>query len=186
MYDLVDQKKVVYITFAVILFISALVAPIAIFYPIKAMFITPEAQYIGTSSLSIVTGGLGLALLAFGLITLALLEQRIKKYGFAFVLFAFGMIALSFSLTDYYYVTSDEFVYNAPFSLASEKFAWSDFEKVEERIVKENGITKVDSISFTFNNGRTIDMSAGSILTMSSTIINNVQRSGGMHERIPQ
>ena len=150
------------------------------------MFITPEALYIGTSSLSLVTGGIGLALLAFGLITLALLEQRLKKYGLAFVLFIFGMIGLSFSLTDYYYVTSDEFVYNAPFSLASEKFTWSDFEKIEERTVKENGVTKVDSISFTFTNDTVINMSAGSILTMSSTIINNVQRSGGTHERIPQ
>lgn len=186
MYDLIDQKKMVYITFAVILFISALIAPVAIFYPIKAMFITPDALAIGTSSMSLLTGGIGLALLAGGLIALATLEQRIKKYGLAFVLFIFGISGLIFSLTDYYYITSDGFVYNAPLSISSEKYAWSDFEKVEERIVKDKGTTKVDSLSFHLKNGTVIDMPAGSILTMSGSIINNVQASGGIHERIAE
>lgn len=186
MYDFVDQKRMVYITFAVILFISALFAPVAIFYPIKAMFITPDALAIGTSSISMVTGGIGLALLAGGLIVLAILEQRLKKYGIAFALFILGVIGLIFSLTDYYYITSEGFVYNAPLAIFSEKYAWSDFEKVEERVVNEKGTTKVDSLSFHLKNGTVIQMPAGAILTMSGSIINNVQASGGTHERIAE
>lgn len=186
MYDFIDQKRIVYITFAVILFISALFAPVAFFYPIKTMFITPDALAIGTSSMSLLTGGIGLALMAGGLIVLAMLEPRLKKYGFAFALFVSGIIALSFSLTDYYYITSDGFVYNAPLSITSEKYEWTDFEKVEERIVKENGMTKIDSFSFHLKNGTVIDMPAGAILTMSGSIINNVQASGGVHERITE
>lgn len=186
MYDFIDQKKAVYVTFAVILFISALFAPYAIFYPAKAMFITPEAQAIGTSAVSLITGGLGLALLAGGLIVLATVEKRIKKYGIAAAMFLVGVIGLSFSLTDYYYITSEKFVYNAPFSLASETYEWNAFEKVEERTVNENGVMKVDTISFHLKNGDVIEMSGGSILTMSGSIINNVQRSGGLYERIEE
>ena len=184
MYDFIDQKKVVYVTVAVILLISALFAPFAIFYPIKAMFITPSALAIGTSPTSLVTGGIGLALLAGGLIVLATIEQRMKKFGAAFVLFAIGIAGVSFSLTDYYYITPENFVLNAPFDLTSEKYDWTDFEKIEERIIEENGVTRVDSLSFYMKDGTIINMTAGSIAAMSSSIINNVQRSGGTHERI--
>jgi len=186
MYDFIDQKKIVYITLAVILLISALVAPVAIFYPIKAMFITPDALAIGTSPASLLTGGIGLALLASGLIVLGTVEQRLKKYGSALALFVVGIIGLSFSLTDYYYITSEQFVYNAPLAINSNQYDWTDFEKIEERIIKENGVTRVDSISFYLKDGAVIDISGGSILTMSSSIINNVQRSGGSHERIQE
>lgn len=186
MYDLIDQKKIVYITIAVILLISALVAPVAIFYPIKAMFITPEALSIGTSPVSLITGGIGLALIAAGLIVLATVEQRLKKYASALGLFIAGFVGLSFSLTDYYYITQEQFVYNAPLAISSDQYEWTDFEKVEERIIKENGVTRVDSITFYLNDGNVIDMSGGSILTMSSSIINNVERSGGSHERIQE
>lgn len=186
MYDLIDQKKIVYITVAVILLISALVAPVAIFYPIKAMFITPDALSIGTSPVSLVTGGIGLALLAGGLIVLATVEQRLKKYALAAGLFAIGLVGLSFSLTDYYYITQEQFVYNAPLAIASNQYDWTDFEKIEERIIKENGVSRVDSISFYLKDGTVIEMSGGSILTMSSSIINNVERSGGSHERIQE
>lgn len=184
MYDFIDQKKIIYITIAVILFVSALFAPFAIFYPIKAMFITPAAIEIGTSPASLVTGGLGLFLLAAGLLVLANVEHRLKRYGAALVLFVVGIIGVSFSLTDYYYITPEEFVRNAPFAFASEAYEWTDFEKVEERIVKENGVTKVDSVEFHLKNGEIIKMSAGSILSMTGTIVNNVERAGGTHERI--
>lgn len=186
MYDFIDQKKVVYITFAVILIVSALFAPFAIFYPIKAMFITPAAISLGTSPISLVTGGIGLALLAGGLIVLATMENRMKKYGAALLLFITGLAGVSFSLTDYYYITSENFVLNAPFALTSDKYEWTDFEKVEERIIKENGVTRVDSVKFFMKDGTIINMQAGSILSMTSSIANNVERSGGKHERIEE
>ncbi|MFD1032880.1 hypothetical protein [Metaplanococcus flavidus] len=148
MYEFADQKKVVYVVFAIILLISALIAPVGIFLPIKAMFITPEAIEIGTSSLSLVTGGIGLALLAGVLIALATMENRLKKYGTALALFVFSIIGLTFSLADYYYITSEKFVYNDSFTLAPETYNWTDFEKVEERVTKDNGVTKVNTISF--------------------------------------
>lgn len=186
MYEFADQKKVLYIIFAIILLISAFFAPIAIFYPLKAMFITPEAIDIGTSSLSFLTGGIGIAMLAGVFIALATLENRLKKYGTALVLFVLGLIALSFSLTDYYYITSEEFVYNAPLSLTAETYGWADFEKVEERVTKENGVNKVSAISFHFKDGKVIELNGGSILTMSRDIIANVEQSGGTHEKITE
>ncbi|WP_203334859.1 hypothetical protein [Planococcus beigongshangi] len=184
MYDFIDQKKIIYITFAVILFVSAFFAPFAIFYPIKAMFITPDSIAIGTSSTSLLTGGIGLALVASGLIVLANVEHRLKKYLSALPLFVIGLIGVSLSLTDYYYVTPDNFVRNAPFAYTSETYEWADFEKVEERIVKENGITRVDSYTFIMKDGEVITMSSGSLDQMRGTIINSVQFFGGTHERI--
>ncbi|MFD1029881.1 hypothetical protein [Metaplanococcus flavidus] len=186
MFDFIDQKKVVYITFSVILFISAIIAPIGVFYPIKSMFITPAAYEIGTSSISMITGGIGLALLACGLVVLATMEQRVKKYGAAFILFVVGIAGVSFSLTDYYYITSENFVHNAPFALTSEKYEWTDFEKVEERIIKENGVTKVNAVTFYMKDGTVLDMKAGAILSMTGTIKNSVERSGGNVERIQE
>lgn len=186
MFDLVDQKRMVYITFAVILFISALFAPVAIFYPIKAMFITPEAIAINTSPASLVTGGVGLFLLAAGLIVLANVEKRLMKYGTASLLFIAGAIGISFSLTDYFYVTPEKFVINAPLTFTSEEYEWNEFDKVEENIIKEDGMTKVDSLTFYMENGEIINMSAGSLAAMSSSIINNIQASGGTHERIAE
>ncbi|HSJ38808.1 MAG TPA: hypothetical protein VK945_11415 [Planococcus sp. (in: firmicutes)] len=184
MYDFIDQKKVIYVTIAVILLISALVAPVAIFYPIKAMFITPAALAIGTSPVSMITGGIGLALLAGGLIVLASVEHRMKKFGAALVLFILGIAGTSFSITDYYYITPENFVHNASFALASEKYEWTDFEKVQERIIKENGVTRVDAVKFYMKDGTVLDLNAGQILDMTATIKYSVERAGGSHERI--
>ncbi|WP_033541853.1 hypothetical protein [Planococcus sp. CAU13] len=184
MYDFIDQKKIIYITFAVILFVSAFFAPFAIFYPIKAMFITPAAIAVGTSSTSLLTGGIGLVLLAAGLLVLANVEHRLKRYGSAAPLFIIGLIGVSLSLTDYYYVTPQNFVLNAPFAVTSETYEWNDFEKVEEYIIRENGVTKVDTYIFTMKDGKVIEMSSGSIDQMRGTIVNSVQRAGGVHERI--
>lgn len=186
MYDFIDQKRIIYITIAVILFVSAFFAPFAIFYPIKAMFLPPASIAIGTSSTSLLTGGIGLALLAGGLIVLANVEHRLKKYLSAIPLFVIGLIGVSLSLTDYYYVTPESFVLNAPFAFISETYEWTDFEKVEEYTVNDNGVTKVDSYTFIMKDGEVINMSAGSLDQMRGTIINNVQFSGGSHERIEE
>lgn len=186
MFDFIDQKKIIYITFAVILFISALLAPIGIFYPAKSMFITPLAIEIGTSPMSMVTGGIGLALLAIGLIVLATMEQRLKKYAAALVLFVAGIVGVGFSLTDYYYVTPESFVHNASFAFTSETYDWTDFEKVQEVIVKEDGMTKVDSVTLYMKDGTVLAMNSGRILRMTGTIKNSVERSGGTVERIEE
>ncbi|WP_422122696.1 hypothetical protein DHX103_13100 [Planococcus sp. X10-3] len=184
MFDFIDQKKVVYVTFAVILFISAFFAPFAIFYPIKAMFITPAAMEIGTSPISWVTGAIGLSLVAGGLVVLAAMEQPVKKYGAALVLFVTGIAGLSFSLTDYYYITPENFVHNASFALTSEIYEWTDFEKVQEHTVTENGVTKVDAVTFYMKDGTVLDLNAAQILDMTSTIKFGVEQAGGTTERI--
>ena len=184
MYDFVDQKKIIYITFAIILLISSLFAPVAIFYPLKVIFITPEAIAIGTSYISLITGGIGIALIAAGLFALALIEMRMKKYLIAAVLFVVGSAGMWLSLSDYYYMTTDEFIYNGPFSISSESYKWEDFEKIEERIGKEDNTQTVQSVAIHLKNGKVIEMSSGKILEMRGDLASRIQQAGGLYERV--
>ncbi|MBZ5202424.1 hypothetical protein HU147_14540 [Planomicrobium chinense] len=184
MYDFVDQKRIIYITFAIILLISSLFAPVAIFYPLKVIFITPEALSVGTSYISLITGGLGIALIAAGLFALALIEMRMKKYLAAALLFVAGVAGMLLSLSDYYYMTSDEFIYNGPFSISSQSYEWEDFEKIEERIGKEDNTQSVQSVAMYLKNGEVIEMSSGKIFEMRGDLANRIEQAGGLYERI--
>lgn len=184
MYDFVDQKRVVYITLAIILLISAVIAPVAIFYPLKAAFITPSAEAIGTSYVSMITGGAGIALLAVGLIILAILEMRLKKYLLSGVMFLAGIFGIALSLGDYYYMTKDHFTYNAPFSFEQQNFEWQDFEKIEEYIGTKDGVNSLESVILYPKDGDAIEMSSGQILQMSGSIANRIENAGGQYERI--
>ncbi|CEG23516.1 hypothetical protein BN1080_02494 [Planococcus massiliensis] len=184
MYEFVDQRRIVYITVAIILFISSLIAPTAVFYPIKTVFITPAALYVGTSYLSLITGGIGIALFASGLIALAVFENRLKRYLVSGLLFAFGIVGVALSLADYYYMTEDAFIYNPPLSFSEASYLWEDFEKIEERIGKKDHTTSVESIALYVKNGDSIEMSSGKIFEMSGSLIYKIEQAGGSYERI--
>ena len=80
MVDFYDQKKIILVTFGIILLISALFVPAAVFYPAKVVTITPEAEIVGTSLWSLVLGGAGIVLLAISLFIAALIEQPVKSW----------------------------------------------------------------------------------------------------------
>lgn len=185
MYDFIDQKKAVYITFAVILLICAAVVPAAVFFPLKAMFlIAPAALEIGTSYISLFTGGIGLALIAAGLIALAVFEVRTKRYLVSGLLFLTGALGIAFSLTDYYYMTDEEFTYNAPFSFSENSYGWDDFVRIEERIGKKDNTNSIESVSLQLKNGDIIELSSGNILKMSASLAGYIEKAGGEYERI--
>ena len=184
MYDFVDQKRIIYITFAIILLISSVLAPLAMFYPLKVIFITPEATAVGTSYISLITGGFGIALIAAGLFALALIDIRMKKYLAAGLLFAAGIGGVLLSLSDYYYMTTDEFTYNGPFSISSQSYKWEDFEKIEERIGKEDNTQTVQSIAMYLKNGDVIEMSSGKIFEMRGDLVNRIEQAGGLYKRV--
>ena len=75
MYDIFDQKKVIIISLSIISFIMAFLGPTIFFYPIKISFITRRAEEIGTSPLSMVTGGVAFLLLAIMFLLLARIEK---------------------------------------------------------------------------------------------------------------
>lgn len=184
MYDFIDQRKVLLITFAVIFAISALIAPSALFYPAKAMFITPLATHIGTTFVSLITGGIGLLLIAGGLIAIALMERSVKKYSAVALLFAVGLLGTALSLTDYYYMTDQEFVYNGPWEFTHHSYTWDDFEKIEEHVVVEGNSRTVQSVALYMKDGNEIEMSSGAIFNMAGPLSNYIQYAGGQYERI--
>lgn len=184
MYDFIDQKKVVMVTFAVILAISALIAPAALFYPIKAMFITPLATHIGTNFISLITGSVGLLLIAAALIVLVVIDSKAKRYSLAAVLVVVGVLGTALSLSDYYYMTSEKFVYNGPWEFTEHTYTWDDFDRIEEHVAIEGGTRKTQAIALFTKDGNEIKMSTGTIFLMAGSLTGYIEQAGGTSERV--
>lgn len=183
MTDFVDQHRVVNFSIAIILFILAFIIPAAIIYPLKPSFITLEAQEIGTTHWSLITGAVGILALASIFLVFAIMEKKVRKI---VLIFAFGLLAFIgtyLSVKDYYYVTPNYFASNGPFSFETKIYEWDDFESVEEILVKKDGTTLVEIVVLHMKDGSQIEYKGGAMLSMSRTIISKVQDAGGRHMR---
>lgn len=184
MVDFYDQKKIILVTFGVILLISALFVPAAVFYPAKVVTITPEAEIVGTSFWSLVLGGAGIVLIAASLFIAALIERPLKSWLLAGAVAVIGLVSIAFSLGDYYYMTRDSFTYNPPLSFNSSTYTWEEFERVEERLHKEGGTSSIESVAYYFHDGDMIEFSSGRIFEMHSSLARRVEAAGGEFTRI--
>ncbi|EMR04994.1 hypothetical protein C772_03085 [Bhargavaea cecembensis DSE10] len=183
MYDVVDQRRVISFTIAIILSILAFLGPAAILLPLKTGFITPEAEMIGTSGWSLITGGIGFLALASVFVLFAVMEDKKKKWTISLALFAVGALGILLTLKDYYYYTPEHFVINGPFTLTSQVYEWTDFEMVTENLAKEGGTLFVESLEFKMKDGRTYQFDRGRMLQRYQPIVNAVTASGGEHIR---
>jgi len=181
--DVVDQRRVISFTIAIILFILAFLGPAAILLPLKTGFITREAQLIGTSGWSLITGGIGFLALAAVFVLFASMEDKKKKWTISLVLFAVGVAGILLTVKDYYYYTSEHFVINGPFTLTSVAYEWTDFESVTENLSKESGTLFVESLEFKMKDGKTYQFDRGRMLQQYQPIIGAVTASGGEHFR---
>lgn len=184
MADFYDQKKIILVTFGIILLISALFVPAAVFYPAKVVTITPEAEIVGTSFWSLLFGSAGMVLLAATLFMAALIEQRMKAWLLSAATAALGLVSIAFSLGDYYYMTTDGFTYNPPLSFNSSTYTWEEFERVEERLHKEDGTSSIESVAYYFRDGDMVEFSSGRIFEMHSSLVHRVEAAGGEFTRI--
>ncbi|MCW1927426.1 hypothetical protein [Bhargavaea beijingensis] len=183
LYDVVDQRRVISFTIAIILFILAFLGPAAILLPLKTGFITREAQLIGTSGWSLITGGVGFLALAAVFVLFAAMEDKMKKWTISFVLFAIGVAGILLTLKDYYYYTSEHFVFNGPFTLTSQAYEWTDFESVNENLSKKGSTLFVQSLEFKMKDGKTYHFDRGRMLQQYQPIVSAVTASGGKHIR---
>ncbi|WP_211653663.1 hypothetical protein [Planococcus alpniumensis] len=184
MADFYDQKKIILVTFGIILLISALFFPAAVFYPAKVVTITPEAEIVGTSFWSLVLGGVGIVLLAAALFIAALIEQPLKSWLLSGAVAIIGFVSIAFSLGDYYYMTRDSFTYNPPLSFNSSTYTWEEFERVEERLHKEDGTNSIESVAYYFRDGGMVEFSSGRIFEMHNSLARRVEEAGGEFTRI--
>lgn len=183
MNDFVEQHKVVNLAIAIIIAILAFIAPVAMIYPAKSSFITPQAEEIGTSAWALLTGGIGLLALAGVFLTLAVTEKKLKKWLIVAVLSIAACVGLSLSIKDYYYMTPDYFALNEPFSYTTLIYEWDDFESVEDVITKIDGTTAVGKVVLHMKDGRDYSYDGGVMMRMYSTIISRVENAGGEHIR---
>lgn len=95
-----------------------------------------------------------------------------------------GDLGIAFSLTGYYYMTDEEFTYNAPFSFSENSYGWDEFARIEERVGKKDNTTIVESVSLQLKNGEVIEMSSGNILKMSASLAGYIEKAGGEYERV--
>ncbi|MHA6259072.1 hypothetical protein ACXYMX_04055 [Sporosarcina sp. CAU 1771] len=185
MYDFVDQRKVVNLSIAIILFIMAFITPAAIIYPIKSGYITKDAIEIGTTSWALLTGGLGITALAFIFIAFAVLENKKTKVFLALTLGILAVLGISFSAKDYYYITPNYFASNGPFTFETKVYEWDEFELVEEQLSKVDGTTFVENVNLQMKNGDQVNLSGNTMQRMSRTIISKVTDAGGQYIRTP-
>lgn len=183
LYDVVDQRRVISFTIAIILFILAFLGPAAILLPLKTGFITREAQLIGTSGWSLITGGIGFLALAAVFVLFAAMEDKKKKWTISLALFAVGVAGILLTVKDYYYYTSEHFVINGPFTLTGQAYEWTDFESVTENLTKEGGTLFVQSLEFKMKDGKTYQFDRGRMLQQYQPIVGAVTASGGKHIR---
>ncbi|MET3576487.1 hypothetical protein ACFFIY_03365 [Bhargavaea ullalensis] len=183
MYDFVDQKRVISFTLAVIFFILAIIGPAALLLPFKNGFITREAQVVGTSGWSLITGGVGLLAISGIFIVFAVVEKRAKIAVMTIVLLIVAVLGIVLSSKDYYYYTQDRFVISTPFSLQSQTYHWDDFEQVTENLTKEGGTLAVQSVDFLMKDGTDYSFDRGIMINNYQPIIYAVQNAGGKHVR---
>lgn len=186
MVDFYDQKKIVLVTFGVILLISAVFVPAAVFYPAKVISITPDAEIVGMSFWALILGGGGIAFLAAALFIPALVDGALKTWLLSLLVGALGLVSIAFSLGDYYYITRDSFTYNPPLAFESSSYQWDEFERVEERLVSEGGVNSLASVTYYFNDGEMVEFTSGRIFEMHGSIANRVEAAGGEFERIQE
>ncbi|SIT90752.1 hypothetical protein [Edaphobacillus lindanitolerans] len=183
MYDFVDQKRVVSFTLAVIFFILAIFGPAALLLPFKNGFITREAQAIGTSGWSLITGGVGLLAVSGIFMVFATVEKTSRKVILTLVLLLVAVLGIVLSSKDYYYYTPERFVISPPFSLTSHTYEWDDFEQVDENLTKEGGTLTVKSVDFLMKDGTRYSFDRGVMIQRYQPIIFAVQNAGGKYVR---
>ncbi|WP_040224836.1 hypothetical protein [Bhargavaea cecembensis] len=183
MYDFVDQKRVISFTLAVIFFILALIGPAAILLPFRNGFLTREAQVIGTSGWSLITGGAGLLAIAIIFVLFAVMEKKGLMIALSLVLLGVAAFGITLSAKDYYYYTQDRFVISPPFSLEAHTYHWDDFEEVTENLTKEGGSLKVESVDFLMKDGARYSFDSGIMVQQYQPIIYAVENAGGKHVR---
>ena len=180
MQGLYDTRKGLILSLAIIAFLMAFIAPAAIFYPIKAGFITLRNEGIGSSAWALLTGGIGLLLLSILFIVLGYVQRPLLKIGLAIILLIGSITGVLLSIRDYYYITKDEIVINGPFTLAESKYGWSDIAEYEEQVLKINGTLTVDKVIFTTKTGEIYEFTGGRMLgTMKEIAKSRVQSAGG-------
>ncbi|MBU9674122.1 hypothetical protein KQ939_12860 [Planococcus sp. CP5-4] len=184
MIDFYDQKKIILVTFGIILLISAIFVPAAVFYPAKVVTITPEAEIVGTSFWSLVLGSAGIVLLAISLFLAALIERPLKSWLLSGAVAVIGLVSIAFSLGDYYYMTHDSFTYNPPLSFNSSSYTWEQFERVEERLHTQDGTSSIESVAYYFRDGGMVEFSSGRIFEMHNDLARRVEAAGGEFTRI--
>ncbi|MGM0899318.1 MAG: hypothetical protein ACQEV0_15520 [Bacillota bacterium] len=179
MVDFYDQKKIILVTFSVILLISSLFVPTAVFYPAKVISITPAAEIVGMSFWSLILGGAGIVLLAIALFIPALIERPLKSWLLAGAVSLIGFAAIALSLGDYYYITQDGFTYNPPLAFESSTYTWGEFDRIEERLNKEDGTNSIGSVAYYFADGEMIEFTEGRIFEMHNSVASRVEAAGG-------
>jgi hypothetical protein len=92
--DFYDQKKIILVTFGVILLISAFFLPTVVLYPAKVISITPDAEVVGASAWSMLLGIGGTVMLAVALFVPAMIERQLKAWLLSAAVALIGLSAI--------------------------------------------------------------------------------------------
>ncbi|WP_231630188.1 hypothetical protein [Lysinibacillus sp. ZYM-1] len=157
------NSRQIQIGIIIVLFLSSLIMPIILLYPIQEMLYRPqEFYYFEPYFNAYVIFMAALFVMALILLINFLIIPKTKKNNniqrgivTAFFLIALGFITLSFN--NYKLMDSEGIHVNQLFSLKADLVGWEEIVKVEQVNREKDGVTKPDRLVFTLQNGSTIE-----------------------------
>ncbi len=169
----------------IILFLSSLIVPVILLYPIQEILYRPnEFYYFAPYFNAYIIFMVSLFVMALVLLINYLIIPKTKKRKnikrglvSTSLLIALGFIALSFNT--YKWIDSRGIHMNPFFSLKVNFVEWEEIVKVEQVNLEKSGVTKPDHLVFTFQDGSTIEEPlAGNMVLAKNHIANELKQRG--------
>ncbi len=169
----------------IVLFLSSLIVPVILLYPIQEMLYRPkEFYYFAPYFNAYIIFMASLFVMALVLLINYLIIPETKKSKniqrglvSASLLIALGFIALSFNT--YKLIDSNGIYRSQIFSLKADFVGWEEVVKVEQVNLEKSGVTKPDHLVFTFQDGSTIEESlAGNMILAKNYIASELNQRG--------
>ncbi len=169
----------------IVLFLSSLIVPVILLYPIQEMLYLPnEFYYFAPYFNAYIIFMVSLFVMALVLLINYLIIPKTKKRKniqrglvSASLLIALGFIALSFNT--YKWIDSRGIHMNPFFSLKVNFVEWEEIVKVEQVNLEKSGVTKPDHLVFTFQDGSTMEEPlAGNMILAKNYIANELKQRG--------
>ncbi|MCJ7842284.1 alkaline shock response membrane anchor protein AmaP [Lederbergia sp. NSJ-179] len=174
------------IAFSIICFLFSLFVPFILLYPIQELLYRPDdffyfepyfKAYILFMAMLVV-----ISLIPIGNILIKPTKNfnRIIKYCILTIISILTIATVFLCFNHYKYMNKEGIYLNHFFSLKEEFTSWDEIEKVEQVMVNEDGVTRVDRIVFTLKDGFTLELDNSTRLSKAKNNVNTELQARGL------
>ncbi|MGG2074845.1 hypothetical protein AB1J28_15985 [Lysinibacillus irui] len=161
----------------IVLFLSSLIIPVILLFPIQEWFYRPkEVYYFEPYLQAYIIFMAALLFMALALLINYLIIPETKKgksiqRGILITSFLIALIFIALSFNHYKVMDSNGIHMNQFFSLKEDFVAWEEIVKAEQVNVKKDGATKPERLVFTLKDGSTIEEPTSTKLMLAKNFI---------------